>query len=56
MWKLHEFIETNKQTNKQTKKENNMLLSIWTKSMEIILPLDEKINEEEKERKKNIYV
>ena len=52
MWKLHEFIETNK----QTKKENNMVPSIWTKCMEIILPLDEKSNEEEKERKKNIHV
>ena len=52
MRKLHEFIETNKQTKKKKKKENNMLPSIWTKCMEIILPLDEKSNKEEKERKK----
>ena len=30
-----------------------MLPSIWTKCMELILPLDEKSNKEEKERKKN---
>ena len=54
MRKLHEFIETNKQTKK--KKENNMLPSIWTKYMEIILPLDEKSNKDEKERKKKIHV
>ena len=29
-----------------------MLPSIWTKCMEITLPLDEKFNKEEKERKK----
>ena len=28
-----------------------MLPSIWTKCMELILPLDEKSNKEEKERK-----
>ena len=33
-----------------------MLPSIWTKCMEIILPLDEKSNKEEKERKKKIHV
>ena len=33
-----------------------MLPSIWTKYMEIILPLDEKSNKEEKERKKNTRV
>ena len=41
--------------NKQTKKkkiEINMLPSIWTKCMELSLPLDEKSNKEEKERKK----
>ena len=30
-----------------------MLPSIWTKCMELILPLDEKSYKEEKERKKN---
>ena len=29
-----------------------MLPSIWTKCMELILPLDEKSNQEEKQRKK----
>ena len=34
-----------------------MLPSIWTKCMELILPLAEKSNKEEKERKKkNIHV
>ena len=33
-----------------------MLPSIWTKCMEIILPLDKKSNKEEKERKKNTRV
>ena len=33
-----------------------MLPSIWTKYMEIILPLDEKSIKEEKERKKKIHV
>ena len=32
-----------------------MLPSIWTKCMEIILPLDEKSNKEEKEREKYTY-
>ena len=54
MWKLHEFIDTKKQTKKK-KNENNMLPSIWTKCMELILPLDKKSNKEEKERKKKKY-
>ena len=33
-----------------------MLPRVWTKCMEIILPLDEKGNKEEKERKKKIHV
>ena len=33
-----------------------MLPSIWTKCMELILPLDKKSNKEEKERKKKIHV
>ena len=33
-----------------------MLPSIWTKCMELILPLDKKSNKEEKERKKNTCV
>ena len=53
MWKLHEFIETNKQ---RKKIEINMLPSIWTKCMELSLPLDEKSNKEEKERKKKKYM
>ena len=46
-------IHWKKKTNKQRKKNNNnMLPSIWTKCMELILPLDEKRNNEEKQRKK----
>ena len=46
-------IHWHKQTKKEKNKENNMLPSIWTKCMELILPLDEKSNKEEKERKTN---
>ena len=45
-------IHWHKETNKEKKNENNMLPSIWTKCMELILPLDEKSNKEEKQRKK----
>ena len=48
-------IHWHKETNKEKKNENNMLPSIWTKCMELILPLAEKSNKEEKERKKKKY-